>query len=469
MTQVELAKLREGYEKQYGFHVRHENKAETSPGLSKETVCEISRAKHEPGWMLELRLRAYEVFLKKPMPEWGADLSALSFDTLTYYRRATDEAARTWDDVPSSIKETFERLGVPEAERQYLGGVGAQFDSEVVYHTLKEDLAKQGVVFLSMDEGVQKFPELVQQHYGTVVSIADNKFAALNAAVWSGGSFVYVPPGVEVTVPLQAYFRINGSQMGQFERTLIIADRQARVHYVEGCTAPIYSRDSLHAAVVEVVAREGSRVRYTTIQNWSGDVYNLVTKRAIAQKNATVEWIDANLGSKVTMKYPCVILKEPGSRADILSLAYAGPGQEQDAGAKVIHLAPHTSSTVVSKSVSVGGGRSTYRGMVKVQPNAREVKVSVNCDALLLDRNSSSKTWPDMQLASGDVAISHEASVGQVSAEQLFYLQSRGLDEAEALTMIVNGFIEPFTKELPMEYAVEMNRLIQLEMEGSVG
>ncbi|MCI2429547.1 Fe-S cluster assembly protein SufB [Candidatus Acetothermia bacterium] len=439
------------------------------PGLSREIIEEISHLKNEPNWMREFRLQAYEVFLKKTMPMWGADLSTINFDRITYYASPSDKSARSWDDVPEEVKKTFDRLGIPEAERKFLAGVGAQYDSEVVYHSIREDLAKKGVVFLSMDDGLREYPDLVKEYIATVIPPTDNKFAALNSAVWSGGSFIYVPKGVQVEIPLQAYFRINAPQMGQFERTLIIADEGARVHYIEGCTAPVYSRESLHSAVVELIAKRGAHLRYTTLQNWSNDVYNLVTKRAVAYEDATVEWVDANIGSRITMKYPAVYMLGKGAKADILSVAFAGKGQHQDTGGKAIHAAPYTTSTIVSKSVSKDGGRASYRGQLVVAKGAHHAKSNVRCDALLLDERSRTDTYPYIEIDEDQVTIGHEATVGKVGDDQIFYLQSRGLSEAEALSMIVLGFMEPFTKTLPMEYAIEFNRLIQLEMEGSVG
>ena len=441
----------------------------TPKGLSRRIVEEISHLKGEPDWMRELRLKAYEHFIRRPLPTWGADLSGIHFDEITYYIRPTDRQARSWDEVPEYIKQTFERLGIPEAERKFLAGVGAQYESEVVYHSIREDLAKQGVIFTDMDTAVREYPDLVKEYFGTVVPYTDNKFAALNTAVWSGGSFVYVPKGVKVDIPLQAYFRINAAAMGQFERTLIIVEEGASVHYIEGCTAPIYSEDSLHSAVVEIIAKPHSHVRYTTIQNWSTNVYNLVTKRSVAYEGAFVEWVDGNLGSKVTMKYPAIILKGPRARGEVLSIAYAGDGQHQDTGAKIIHMAPETTSRIVSKSISKGTGRASYRGLLRVMKGAKNVKANVQCDALLLNEESRTDTYPYIEIEEEDVTIGHEATVGRVGEDQIFYLQSRGIPEAEALTMIVMGFIEPFTKELPLEYAVELNRLIQLEMEGSVG
>lgn len=453
----------------YNFRDPETYVVKTPKGLTREIVEEISRMKVEPDWMREFRLRSLEIFLKKPMPTWGADLSGVNFDEYTYYLRPTERQGHSWDEVPENIKRTFERLGIPEAERKFLAGVGAQYESEVVYHNIREDLAKKGVIFVDTDTAVKEYPDLVKKYFATVVPPEDNKFAALNSAVWSGGSFIYVPPGVHVDLPLQAYFRINAANMGQFERTLIITDEGASVHYIEGCTAPIYSSSSLHSAVVEIIALPHSRVRYTTIQNWSNNVYNLVTKRAVAHEGATVEWIDGNLGSKVTMKYPAIYLMGRGARGEILSVAYAGKGQHQDAGAKVIHAAPNTTSNIVSKSVSKDGGRTTYRGLVKVVKGATDVKVSVRCDALILDDISRSDTYPYMEIEEEDVTIAHEATVGKISEDQVFYLMSRGLPEADAMALIVLGFIEPFAKELPMEYAIELNRLIQLEMEGAVG
>jgi Fe-S cluster assembly protein SufB len=428
-----------------------------------------SAMKNEPDWMREFRLKALDHYYKRPMPNWGGNLAEIDFDNIFYYIRPTEKQGKTWDEVPAYIKDTFEKLGIPEAERKFLAGVGAQYESEVIYHSLREDLAKQGVIFLDMDSGVREHPELVKKYFGTIIPANDNKFAALNSAVWSGGSFIYVPEGVKIEVPLQAYFRINAENMGQFERTLIICAPGSYVHYVEGCTAPTYSTDSLHSAVVEIIVQEGARCRYTTIQNWSKNVYNLVTKRAAAYRNATMEWVDGNLGSKLTMKYPAVWLMEPGARGEILSVAFAGDGQHQDAGGKVVHVAPHTSSQITSKSISKGTGRSSYRGLVKVHKGAEDVRSNVVCDALLLDETSRTDTYPYMEIEEEKVSIGHEATVSKVAEEQIFYLQSRGLSETEAMSMIVNGFIEPIAKELPLEYAVELNRLIQLEMEGSVG
>jgi len=460
-----------GTDYRYGFRDEIEYVYKAEKGLNRRVVEMISHFKGEPDWMRQFRLRALEIFLKKPMPTWGNTqlLNEIDFDDIYYYIKPAEKQGRTWDEVPEQIKNTFEKLGIPEAERKFLAGVSAQYESEVVYHSIREDLERQGVIFMDMDSGLREYPELVRRWFGKVIPPADNKFAALNSAVWSGGSFIYVPPGVHVEIPLQAYFRINAENMGQFERTLIIADEGSRVHYIEGCTAPIYSTDSLHSAVVELVALKGAHIRYTTVQNWSKNVYNLVTKRAIAYEDATVEWVDGNLGSKLTMKYPSVYMVGKGARGDILSVAFAGPGQHQDAGAKVVHAAPYTTSTVVSKSISKGGGRTTYRGLVQVDEGAVGVKCNVRCDALLLDEFSRSDTYPTMNVKEDDVRIEHEATVSKVGEEQLFYLMSRGLSEQEATTMIINGFFEPFAKELPLEYAVELNRLIALEMEGSVG
>ncbi|MDP2948130.1 MAG: Fe-S cluster assembly protein SufB [Chloroflexota bacterium] len=457
------------YATKFGFHDTEKPLFRARPGLSEEVVNEISWLKGEPAWMRDFRLRALDIFRQKPMPTWGGDLSEIDFDQIYYYVKPTDAQVRNWDDVPEYIKRTFDKLGIPQAEREFLAGVGAQYDSEVVYHNIREDLAKQGVVFLDPDSALREYPELFKEYFGTVIPPADNKFAALNSAVWSGGSFIYVPEGVHVEMPLQAYFRINAEKMGQFERTLIIAEPGSYVHYVEGCTAPIYTTDSLHSAVVEIIVKPGARVRYTTIQNWSYNVYNLVTKRAVAYEGAIMEWVDGNLGSKLTMKYPSVYLMGPGAHGEVLSVAFAGQGQHQDAGAKMVHAAPYTSSVITSKSVSKDGGRTSYRGLVKVYPGSVGVKSNVRCDALILDEESRSDTYPYMEIEEEQVSISHEATVSKIADEQIFYLMSRGLSEAEAATMIVSGFIEPIVKELPMEYAVEMNRLIQLQMEGAVG
>jgi Fe-S cluster assembly protein SufB len=442
---------------------------ETKRGLTRDTVEEISALKNEPEWMLKFRLRAFEHFLKRPMPMWTDGLDQIDFDKIVYYRKPSAGEERKWEDVPDKIKQTFERLGIPEAERKFLSGVGAQYDSEVVYHSVREELSKIGVVFMGTDQGLKEYPEVFEKWFGTIVPPEDNKFSALNSAVWSGGSFVYVPKGVEVPLPLQAYFRINAENTGQFERTLIVVEEGAKVHYIEGCSAPIYAADSLHAAVVEVVALKGSKVRYTTIQNWSNDVYNLVTKRAHAYEDSTVEWIDANTGSRKTVKFPSIYLRGRGASADIISVAVAGKGQHQDTGAKAIHLAPDTRSRIVSKSVSKDGGRATYRGHLKVAPGATGVVASVRCDALMLDDQSRSDTYPYIDIAEDDTTMTHEATVGKISQDQVFYLMSRGLSENEAQNLIVQGFLEVFTKELPMEYAVEFNRLVKLEMEGALG
>jgi len=438
-------------------------------GLTREVVERISKIKKEPDWMREFRLRSYDHFLKRPLPMWGGELTRLKFDDMVYYASPTEKKSRSWEDVPPYIKDTFDKLGIPEAERKFLGGVGAQYESEVVYHSLREDLAKKGVLFTDTDTALREYPEIFKKHFATVVPPEDNKFAALNSAVWSGGSFIYVPEGVSVDVPLQAYFRINTANMGQFERTLIIADKNSRIHYIEGCTAPIYSTESLHSAVVEIIAKPGAHVRYTTIQNWSNDVYNLVTKRAYAYADSTVEWVDGNLGSKLTMKYPSIYLLGPRAKGEILSVAFAGKGQHQDAGGKVVHMAPYTTSRITSKSISKAGGRTTYRGLLHVAKGATGVKSTVRCDALLMDEISRTDTYPYNEINADDATITHEATVGKIGEDQLFYLMSRGLSEQEALSMIVMGFMEPFTKELPMEYAIELNRLIQMEMAGSVG
>jgi Fe-S cluster assembly protein SufB len=464
---VDVAAIKGEY--QFGFHDPDQSVFRAKKGLDRDIVLQISEMKGEPDWMRNIRLHALEVFLQKPLPKWGGYLDDINFDDIYYYVKPTDHEGRTWDDVPESIKKTFDRLGIPEAERKFLAGVGAQYDSEVVYHSIKEELQKLGVIFVSPDQALQEYPDLMREYFGTVIPPEDNKFAALNTAVWSGGSFIYVPPGVTVDVPLQAYFRINSENMGQFERTLIIVDEGAQVHYVEGCTAPTYSSESLHSAVVEIICKPGSRVRYTTIQNWADNVYNLVTKRAMAYEEATMEWVDGNLGSKLTMKYPAVYMMGKGAHGEILSIAFAGRGQHQDAGGKMVHAAPYTSSIITSKSISKDGGRSSYRGLVKVADGAKGAKSKVVCDALILDKASRSDTYPVMEVDEADVSIAHEASVSRIQEEQLFYLMSRGLSETEASTMIVNGFIEPLVKELPMEYAVEMNRLIELQMEGSVG
>lgn len=458
-------------EYQYGFSDVDHSVFQTARGLREDVVRQISAIKNEPEWMLEFRLKALRMFRDRPMPRWGDSevLDAIDFERIIYYVRPADRQGKTWDDVPQGIKETFDRLGIPEAERKFLAGVSAQYESEVVYHSIKAEIEKLGVVFLDMDSGLREHPEIVKKYFATVIPPNDNKFASLNSAMWSGGSFIYVPKGVHVKIPLQAYFRINVQDMGQFERTLIIADEGSSVHYIEGCTAPTYSSDSLHSAVVELIALKGARIRYTTIQNWSKNVLNLVTKRAVAHEDASVEWVDGNLGSRLTMKYPAIHLVGPRAHGEVLSIAFAGAGQHQDAGAKVIHAAPDTTSTITSKSISKDGGRASYRGLVKVFPEARGAKINVRCDALLLDERSRSDTYPTMEIANDGASIGHEATVSKVGDDQLFYLRSRGLSEEEAMLMIINGFIEPFVKELPMEYAVELNRLIQLEMSGSVG
>src|SRR5438874_737689 len=439
-------------------------------GLSEEVVRDISARKNEPEWMLEMRLKGLKLFGRKPMPGWGSDLSGIDFDNIKYFVRSTEKQAASWDDLPADIKNTYDKLGIPEAEKQRLiAGVAARYESEVVYPKINEELEKQGVIFLDTDSALKEQPELFREYFGTVIPSGDNKFSALNTAVWSGGSFIYVPPGVHVDIPLQAYFRINTENMGQFERTLIIADEDSYVHYVEGCTAPVYSSDSLHSAVVEIVVKKNARVRYTTIQNWSNNVYNLVTKRALAHEGATMEWIDGNLGSKVTMKYPAVWMVGEHAKGETLSVAFAGEGQHQDAGAKMVHAAPYTSSTIISKSVARGGGRTSYRGLVQVQPGSHHSKSTVKCDALLVDTISRSDTYPYVDVREDDVQMGHEATVSKVSEDQLFYLMSRGLSEDEAMAMIVRGFVEPIARELPMEYALELNRLIELQMEGAVG
>ena len=438
-------------------------------GLTKDTVREISKLKGEPDWMLDFRLRSYDVFMKKPMPQWGGDLNKIDFQNIYYYAKASEKTEKNWDDVPEDVKNTFDKLGIPEAEKKFLAGVGAQYESEVVYHNLREDLQKQGVLFLDTDSALIEHPEIFKKYFGKIIPPEDNKFSALNSAVWSGGSFIYIPPGVKVDMPLQAYFRINAENIGQFERTLIIADEGSEVHYIEGCTAPVYSSESLHSAVVELVAHKDSKLRYTTIQNWSNDVYNLVTKRAYAYDGATVEWIDGNIGSKLTMKYPGIYLMGPKAYGETLSIAFAGKGQHQDTGAKMVHMAPDTTSKITSKSVSRSNGRSTYRGLLHVAKGATNVKSTVRCDALLLDETSKTDTYPYMEINQEDATVTHEATVGKIGDEQIFYLMTRGFNEEEALSLIVNGFMEPFTKELPMEYAVELNRLIKLEMDNSVG
>jgi Fe-S cluster assembly protein SufB len=455
---------------QYGWADLDTAGASARRGLNEDVVRDISAKKNEPEWMLDLRLKGLRLFQRKPMPSWGADLSGIDFDNIKYFVRSTEKQAASWDDLPADIRNTYDRLGIPEAEKQRLiAGVAAQYESEVVYHKIREDLEEQGVIFLDTDTGLREHEDIFREYFNTVIPVGDNKFAALNTAVWSGGSFIYVPPGVNVEIPLQAYFRINTENMGQFERTLIIVDEGSYVHYVEGCTAPIYSSDSLHSAVVEIIVKPNARCRYTTIQNWSNNVYNLVTKRAVAHESATMEWIDGNIGSKVTMKYPSVWLTGEHSKGEVLSVAMAGEGQHQDAGAKMVHAAPHTSSTIISKSIARGGGRTSYRGLVQVLEGSHHSKSTVKCDALLVDTVSRSDTYPYVDIREDDVAMGHEATVSKISDDQLFYLMSRGLSEDEAMAMIVRGFIEPIAKELPMEYALELNRLIELQMEGAVG
>ena len=454
----------------YGWHDSDDAGASARRGLSEEVVRDISARKGEPEWMLERRLKALKLFEKKPLPTWGPDLSGIAFEDIKYFVRSTEKQATSWEDLPEDIKETYDRLGIPEAEKQRLvAGVAAQYESEVVYHQIREDLEEQGVIFLDTDTALKEHPEIFEEYFGTVIPSGDNKFSALNTAVWSGGSFVYVPKGVHVEIPLQAYFRINTENMGQFERTLIIADEGSYVHYVEGCTAPIYKSDSLHSAVVEIIVKKDARVRYTTIQNWSNNVYNLVTKRTTVEEGGTMEWVDGNIGSKVTQKYPAVYMTGEHARGETLSIAFAGEGQHQDTGSKMVHVAPHTSSSIVSKSVSRGGGRTSYRGLVQVMPGAEHSASTVLCDALLVDQISRTDTYPYVDVRVDDVQMGHEATVSKVSEEQLFYLMSRGMEEPEAMAMIVRGFIEPIARELPMEYALELNRLIELQMEGAVG
>ncbi len=461
-----------GSDYKYGFHspdAAEDYFFKSGRGLSPELVAAISEHKNEPQWMRDYRLKSLEYFRARPLPNWGGNVAEIDFENIFYYIRPTEKQANSWEDLPADIKDTWDKLGIPEAEKKYLAGVGAQYESEVVYHKLKADLEEKGVLFLDMDSGLREHEELVKQYFGTIIPANDNKFAALNSAVWSGGSFIYVPPGVHIDMPLQAYFRINAENMGQFERTLIIVDEDAFVHYVEGCTAPIYSSDSLHSAVVEIIVKPRGRCRYTTIQNWSNNVYNLVTKRAVAYENATMEWVDGNLGSKLTMKYPAIWLMGEGAHGEVLSIAFAGKGQHQDAGGKAVHVAPNTTSVITSKSISKNGGRAGYRGLLEVAKGAAGSKSKVVCDALILDEESRSDTYPYMKIDEDNVDIGHEATVSKIGEEQLFYLMSRGLSEAEASAMIVSGFVEPITKELPLEYAVELNRLIQLQMEGSVG
>jgi Fe-S cluster assembly protein SufB len=470
-TKQNVADINQNYTEKYGFHDPEDYFLKAPKGINHEVVEMISRKKKEPDWMREIRHQALDIFNEKPMPGWGNSelLGEIDFDNIHYYIKPKGQQANDWDDVPENIKNTFERLGVPEAERKFLAGVTAQYESEVVYHSISKDLEEMGVIFMDMDSALREHPDMVRKYFGKIIPTRDNKFSALNTSVWSGGSFIYVPKGVKVDIPLQAYFRINAENMGQFERTLIIADEGSSVHYIEGCTAPTYSSDSLHSAVVELVALKGATIRYTTIQNWSTNVFNLVTKRAHAYEDAVVEWVDGNIGSKLTMKYPAIVLKGERAHGEVLSIAFAGHGQHQDAGAKMIHAAPNTTSRIVSKSISKDDGRSSYRGMIKVAKGAKGCKTNVECDALLIGEQARSDTYPTMDVSEDNVRVEHEARVSKVGEEQLFYLQSRGLDPDKARMMIVNGFIEPFVKELPMEYAVELNRLIELEMEGSIG
>ncbi|MEP7285673.1 MAG: Fe-S cluster assembly protein SufB [Chloroflexota bacterium] len=466
----QLADIKDSYGEKYGFSVSDSNYAfKSRKGLDRDIVAQISEMKNEPQWMRDFRLRALETFEKKPMPTWGGDMSGINFDNIYYYVKASAGNETSWDDVPEDIKYTFDRLGIPENEQKFLAGSGAQFESEVVYHSIRKDLADKGVIFTDTDSALRDYPDMFREYFGTIIPPTDNKFAALNSACWSGGSFIYVPKGVHVEMPLQAYFRINTKNMGQFERTLIIVDEGASVHYVEGCTAPTYSTDSLHSAVVEIIVKKGGRARYTTIQNWSNNVYNLVTKRAVAYEDATMEWVDANLGSKLTMKYPAVYLMGERAHGEVLSVAFAGKGQHQDAGGKIVHGAPHTSSQIISKSISMHGGRASYRGLLKVYEGAYDSKSNVVCDALLMDEDSRTDTYPSIEIDEKDVTIGHEASVTKVGEDQLFYLMSRGISEDAANAMVVSGFIEPIAKELPAEYSIELYRLIQLQMEGSVG
>src|SRR5215217_3230523 len=465
-----VQQIREEYK--YGFSNPDEAKDyffKSGRGISHEVVEAIAEHKNEPEWMRKFRHKSLDYFLARPLPMWGGDLTQIDFENIYYYIRPTEKQAERWEDLPAEILDTWDKLGIPEAEKKYLAGVGAQYESEVVYHKLQEDLTKQGVLFLDMDSGLREHEDLVKQYFGTIIPQNDNKFAALNSAVWSGGSFIYVPPGVHIEMPLQAYFRINTQNMGQFERTLILVDEGAYVHYVEGCTAPTYSSDSLHSAVVEILVKKGGRCRYTTIQNWSNNVYNLVTKRATCEAGATMEWVDGNIGSKVTMKYPAIYLMGEHAKGETLSIAFAGEGQHQDAGAKMVHAAPNTSSSILSKSVARGGGRTSYRGLIQINEGAHGSKSNVLCDALLVDQVSRSDTYPYVDIHEDDVSMGHEASVSKVSDDQLFYLMSRGMEQDEAMAMIVRGFVEPIAKELPMEYALELNRLIELQMEGAVG
>src|SRR5690554_3616377 len=462
-------KMPEMEDYKYGFRDEHQSIFKSGKGINREIVEEISRMKDEPQWMLDFRLKSLEQFFKMPMPRWGGNMDDLDFNEIQYYVKPSEKQGKTWEEVPSEIKETFDKLGIPQAEQKFLAGVSAQYESEVVYHSMQKELSDQGVIFTDTDSALREYPEIFREYFGTIIPPTDNKFAALNSAVWSGGSFIYVPKGVKCEVPLQAYFRINSENMGQFERTLIIADEGSFVHYVEGCTAPIYSTNSLHSAVVEIICRKDSRARYTTIQNWAPNIYNLVTKRAVAEENATMEWVDGNIGSKLTMKYPAVVLKGRGAKGMVLSIAVAGNGQHQNAGAKMTHLAPDTTSTIISKSISKHGGKVTYRGLASFGKNSQGSKANIECDTLIMDKQSTSDTIPYNEIKNDNITLEHEATVSKVSEEQLFYLMSRGISMTEATQMIVMGFIEPFTKELPMEYAVEMNRLIKFEMEGSIG
>lgn len=457
------------FEYKYGFSMPQNYTFKSGKGIDEDIVKKISLIKGEPAWMTNFRLKSYLIFKSKPMPSWGADLSAINFDDIHYYIKPTDTQVNSWEKLPKEIKETYDKIGVPEAEKKFLAGVSAQYESEVVYESINKELQKLGVIFCDMDTGLKKYPEIVKKYFGTLIPPHDNKFAALNSAVWSGGSFVYIPKGVKVAMPLQAYFRINAERFGQFERTLIIAEEGSYVHYIEGCTAPIYTTSSLHAAVVEIFVYKNARVRYTTVQNWSNNVYNLVTKRARAEKNAIMEWVDCNIGSKVTMKYPSVYLMGEGARGEVLSIAYAGLGQHQDAGAKMFHFAPKTTSRIISKSISKGGGRTSYRGLVQIMPGARRSSVYVSCDALILDELSRSDTYPYMKIKENDVEVQHEATVEKIGEEKLFYLMAKGISRSDAEGLLVNGFIEPVVKEIPLEYSIELNRLINLEMSGSVG
>lgn len=457
------------FEYKYGFSKPSNYVFKAKKGLNEDIVQNISFMKQEPPWMMEFRLKSYNIFKRKPMPTWGANLSKIDFDNIYYYIRSTEKHVSSWEELPKEIKDTYDKIGVPEAEKKFLAGVSAQYESEVVYESINKELTKLGVLFCDMDTALKKYPEIIQKYFGTVIPPHDNKFAALNSAVWSGGSFVYVPKGVHVNLPLQAYFRINAERFGQFERTLIIAEEGSYVHYTEGCTAPIYTTDSLHAAVVEIIVMKNARVRYTTIQNWSKNVYNLVTKRTHVKENGIMEWVDCNIGSQVTMKYPSCYLMEEGARGEVLSIAYATKGQHQDAGAKMLHFAPNTSSRIISKSISKDGGRTSYRGLVQVMPGSKNSSVYVSCDALLIDEKSRSDTYPDMKIKENDVDVQHEATVEKLGEEKLFYLASRGIKKTDAEGLLVNGFIDPVAKEIPLEYAIELNRLINLEMSGSVG